>query len=250
MDIVLVINAIHIVKEIVVVLVTVKVTVGDLDKFIQMDTICHQNEHGKSVYSLHNQQLITFKVHFDDGVLKLINQSVLLKKLGKVVHLFNYNKEMSVFLCDSFESMKRKAQDYSMPRWVIGCNRQNKVFILNPKEYIQSNKNTSIESLIIHELVHVIINSSTYNCPIWLNEGFALWYADQVKEYDLSNKPFINPFEMDYSQDVYSCSALMIKKLFENYAESRLINQLITTKDWYNDEIFGFLALKELFEKG
>lgn len=193
----------------------------------------------------------TFKVNFDEKIIKALKDpKVLLNQLQKVAHLFNYNKGVSIFLCDSFEDMKMRSHDKRMPEWVIGCNKKNKIFILDQKEHLHKRQSVSIECLIVHEFIHVVINSSTDNCPIWLNEGFALWYADQVKEYDLSNKPFINPFEMDYSQDVYSCSALMIKKLFERHSESRLIEQLLTAKDWYNDEIFGFLALRKLFEKG
>lgn len=198
---------------------------------------------------LNSYTVNSVKIHFDDKILKFVNQSILLKKLRKLALLFNYNKDVSVLLCSSFKLMKIKAHDYSMPNWVIGCNRKNKVFILNPKKYLR-NDNTSIESLIVHEVVHVIINSSADHCPIWLNEGFAMWYADQIKQYDLSNKLFVNPFEMDYGEDIYYYSALITKKLFESYDEKLLIKRLFSTKNWINDKIFGLQALKELFKKG
>ena len=189
-----------------------------------------------------------FKVNFNEKIIKELKiTEVLLNQLEKVAHLFNYNKGVSVFLCHSFEDMKRQSHDKRMPEWVIGCNKKNKIFILNPKNYIHIRQFTSIESLIVHEFVHVVINSSVKNCPIWLNEGFALWYADQIKEFDLSIQRFINPFEIDYSQDVYSLSAFIIKKLFENYSEQVLIKQLLISKDFYHDKIFGLQALQKLF---
>lgn len=192
----------------------------------------------------------TFKVNFDEKIIKVLkDQKVLLNQLQKVAHLFNYNKGVPIFACDSFEDMKRRTHDKRMPEWVIGCNKKNKIFILTPKEHMQKCQSTSIESLIVHEFVHVAINSSTDNCPIWLNEGFALWYANQIREFDLSNTKFINPFEIDYnhSQNLYSFSAFIIKKLFENYSEQALITQLLNSKDFYHDKIFGLLALEELF---
>lgn len=190
----------------------------------------------------------TFKVNFDKKIINALkNHKVLLNQLEEVAHLFNYNKGVSIFLCDSFEDIKRQSHDKRMPEWVIGCNKKNKIFILDPKNYIHKRQFTSIESLIVHEFVHIVINSSVKNCPIWLNEGFALWYADQIKEFDLSIQKFINPFEIDYSQDIYSLSSFIIKKLFENYSEQILIRQLLISKDFYNDKIFGLLALKELF---
>lgn len=192
----------------------------------------------------------TFKVNFDEKIIKALREpKVLLNQLQKVAHLFNYNKGVSIFLCDSFEDMKRRSHDKRMPEWVIGCNKKNKIFILDTKKHIHKRQSTSVECLIVHEFVHVAINSSVKSCPIWLNEGFALWYANQVKEYDLSNQKFINPFDMDYSQDVYSFSAVVIKKLFENYSEQALIKRLLISKDFYHDKIFGLLALEELFDE-
>lgn len=187
------------------------------------------------------------KIFLDRDILNILQSTnFIFQNFEKLTKLFRYRKSVSVFLSNSIEDLKRKTENNNIPNWIIGCNYDDKIFVLNPKDWQHRNK-TSLEKLIVHEIVHVVINNSNNNCPIWLNEGLALWYADQVEELDLPGEKFSNPYVLDYSGEIYSCSAQIIKKLFDTHAESLLIKHLLSITDFIDDEIFGLCALEKLF---
>lgn len=194
-----------------------------------------------------NRSLIYPKLHVDDKILQLLNHSsTLFFNFQKLTHLFGYQKDVSVLICDSFESLRKFSRNDLLPDWVIGCNRENKIFVLNPQIWKKINI-TSFEKVIIHEMTHVVINEVTCDCPIWLNEGFALWYADQIQEFKLDNIKFSNPYNLDYSKNIYAQSAFVIKKLFEFYPETYLLKVLLNSTEWENNKVFGLKALEKLF---
>ncbi len=194
-----------------------------------------------------NESLTSPKLHIDDKILELLNHSCTLSfNFQKLTNLFDYQKDVSVFICDSFESLRNCSQNERLPDWVIGCNRENKIFVLNPQIWKTINI-TSFEKVIIHEMTHVMINEVICDCPLWLNEGFALWYAGQIQEFKLEDVKFSNPYNLDYNKNIYAQSALVIKKLFEFYPETYLLKALLNSTKWENNKVFGLKALEKLF---
>ncbi|GAA0696562.1 hypothetical protein GCM10008904_00640 [Paraclostridium ghonii] len=58
-----------------------------------------------------------------------------------------------------------------VPKWVIGTSFDNVILILDHDKWKKSN-NETVENLILHEFVHVVLNLKLKaNLPIWLNEG-------------------------------------------------------------------------------
>ena len=194
-----------------------------------------------------NESLTSSKLHVDDTILQLLPHSYTLYfNFQKLTHLFGYQKDVSVFICDSFESLRNCSHNERLPDWVIGCNRENKIFVLNPQMWKTINI-ISFEKVIIHEMTHVMINEVICDCPLWLNEGFALWYADQIQEFKLEDIKFSNPYNLDYNKNIYAQSALVIKKLFEFYPETYLLKALLNSTKWENNKVFGLKALEKLF---
>ncbi len=53
---------------------------------------------------------------------------------------------------------------------------------------MEKSNNESVENLILHEFVHVVLNLKTQSpLPIWLNEGLAVYLSDQYGNYKGKN---------------------------------------------------------------
>ena len=74
--------------------------------------------------------------------------------------------------------------------------------------YAQEQRNLQLN---VHEICH--------------GHRLAIYFENRIREYDNTHR----------------------EKLFENYSEQALITQLLNSKDFYHDKIFGLLALEELF---
>lgn len=103
-----------------------------------------------------------------------------------IKNVFNFNDKVIVDVIDSLEELS-EILEVKVPKWVIGTSFENVILILDHEKWKKSN-NESVENLILHEFVHVVLNLKTQSpLPIWLNEGLAVYLSDQYGNYKGKN---------------------------------------------------------------
>ena len=102
------------------------------------------------------------------------NQS---KLINKLVEITNLNKE-------------------DFPEKISAVINNRKLYILSPKAYLkvypEGNEDKAYEKLITHELAHqlhlrILNGKDELMGPIWFYESFAIFAADQFKNYNLES---------------------------------------------------------------
>lgn len=160
------------------------------------------------------------------------------KKVKKVITGLNRNTRIfiRVFivpcrLCLNL-LLRRKTEE-----WMIGFASGNNVVVLNPQKWKYIDK-ASIDSIIIHEIVHILINDEKKNCPQWLNEGMAMLVSEQL--YDHDDTSVSNPYKLEYGKEnfYYEVNGIM-NKLVEIYGKRKIIRHFFAVNDYKNDTIFG-----------
>ena len=134
-----------------------------------------------------------------------------------------------------------------LPDWVIGTFKGNNIFLLDKACWKYPNI-TSYEKLIIHELTHIYTNHITQECPIWIMEGLAMFYASQIEELLIDNqKQVLNPYYLSYEDDIYFHAASIIKELIKWYDVKILVKRLYHNMEkYYQDPIVGVDVIEAL----
>lgn len=148
----------------------------------------------------------------------------LTEKMRDLCIKFDFNKAIRLKMIESFTPLATELGIF-IPGWVIGLGIGNEILILNPEKW---NNNISLEQLILHESVHIILSEyCNLSIPIWLNEGLATYYSNQdcgnpSKDFDLDC--------LDYSSDnFYANAKALTEKAVTVLGEDVLIKQL---KNW------------------
>ncbi|EJO5347412.1 hypothetical protein NRP93_001491 [Clostridium botulinum] len=163
--------------------------------------------------------------------------------------IFKFNHGVIVDVVDSLQELSKILQ-VNVPKWVIGTSFEKVILILDHKKWQKSN-NESVENLILHEFVHVVLNLKAQSIlPIWLNEGLAIYFADQYESYKYK-KPNISKdfdfYNIDYSDGrLYHISTYIIMKLIEKYSINKVIDETLNTKNFEQSKIFSNESLLEL----
>lgn len=168
------------------------------------------------------------------------------QRLEKVQHYFHYEKVTEVI---SFSNSKELSHylGITMPSWIKGVGSSDKKIFLVIKEGWQDNTGGSIGEIFIHEYVHIAIeNTFKGECPLWLNEGLALYFAGQIekmdfsecqKDYDYYNASYLDPF-------FYIQCGYIVQKLMNLHQEKMLIKHVTHCLDFIGDSVLGVYALK------
>ncbi len=152
-----------------------------------------------------------------------------------IKNVFNFNDKVIVDVIDSLEELS-EILEVKVPKWVIGTSFENVILILDHEKWKKSN-NESVENLILHEFVHVVLNLKTQSpLPIWLNEGLAVYLSDQYGNYK-GKKPNINEdfdfYNVNYNNEkLYDISIYIIMKLIDKYSINKVINETLKTKNF------------------
>ena len=133
-------------------------------------------------------------------------------------------------------------QDY-----VIGCADGSDIYVLAYDEYkkTQMHKNDSLEDfqkVMIHEFVHICHNqlcTNKYNYSFIMGEGLATYLAEQHYNHDIKidypkEKLFSNDL-FSLSNDPYSLSQKIVRKLVENVPHEKLIEYALDYTKLYKD---------------
>lgn len=135
-----------------------------------------------------------------------------------------------------------KYQDY-----VIGCANGSNIYVLAYDEYkkTQMHKNDSLEDfqkVMIHEFVHICHNqlwTNKYNYSFIMGEGLATYLAGQPYHHDAKiDFPKETLFSNDFfsiSNDLYSVSQKIVRKLIEKVPHEKLIEYTLDYTKLYKD---------------
>lgn len=164
-------------------------------------------------------------------------------------NVFECNDEVVIDVIDNLDELS-EAIGVKVPEWVIGTSFDDIILILDHNEWKKSN-NESVDNLILHEFVHVVLNLKAQSkLPIWLNEGLAVYFANQYNAYK-DKKPSINEgfdfYEVDYSNEkLYHISTYIVMRLIEKYGLNKVIHETLKTKNFKQNQIFNNDSLLEL----
>ena len=154
---------------------------------------------------------------------------------------FDYHKNVNILMFDSVDELSR-FKGKKVPPWVIGTYEENSIIILDYKLWKDRGVGT-FNQILVHELAHVIIHNSTkYPCPIWINEGMAMYFARQiVSDQDTEDIcDFEDIYKIDFSNpNIYRMSSYVINLIITKYGIDNTILRLKTASEFYNDYIFG-----------
>ena len=135
-----------------------------------------------------------------------------------------------------------KYQDY-----VIGCANGSNIYVLAYDEYkkTQMHKNDSLEDfqkVMIHEFVHICQNQlckDNSKMSFIMGEGLATYLADQPYHHDAKiDYPKETLFSNDFfsiSNDLYSVSQKIVRKLVEKVPHDKLIEYALDYTKLYKD---------------
>lgn len=191
----------------------------------------------------------------DTSILKycLLNDEWL-NKIERIRNVFNYYYKVNIYFFYDIKELTNYISE-TIPQWVTGVSIKNNIFIKS-QEILSLYGTNIFFQILIHEFVHVVVNKKTKNsCPLWLNEGFAVYFAEQYKSNGLlSENEFnnikIDIYNLDYKvDDVYRNSAIAFNTLVYEYGINTIVNKIENTIDFKNDEMFGSKRMSNLLRK-
>ncbi len=88
----------------------------------------------------------------------------------------------SLFVYKNQKEMQRQKHPFVTlfvgPDWYIGDNIKDRALIVSPNTEVNGHSYQSILGAIPHEYVHTVVYSLNPKCPLWLNEGVALYLSN------------------------------------------------------------------------
>lgn len=124
------------------------------------------------------------------------------------------------------------------PAWMVALSKPDKIYIFSPKAVNDhsSHGKSGLGKTIVHELVHMFNDRINKNLPLWLDEGMALYLADQKKEQDFSkeNWNYFLKHHLSSRDDVddfaahegYKISYKLVKRILERHGKDKLMSIL------------------------
>lgn len=181
----------------------------------------------------------------------ILGQDYWLDKIINIRGLFHFEKAVTIMLFDSLNSIEHYIKN-QIPSWVIGASYRNTILMLEQNkgdEVIEYN----FCQILIHEFVHIAIKSrSLSDCPLWLNEGLACYFAEQCTSINARNLK-VNIYDISYTEyGFYNLCSHAVIKLIELYGIELIARKLETVKRLENDEFLGYYNIQKLlsFEAG
>lgn len=168
-------------------------------------------------------------------------------EIKKLIDVFKYKGEKIYIKSVSSLDELSLILNEEVPEWVIGCYNYNYIYILKQSKWRDKNTST-IGEVILHEAVHIMINSIVKDiCPLWLNEGMAVYLSGQGKSIiEDKNICIKNPYELSYDDDLYYNSYIVLKNIIDINSIDKVIEVLNQSEDIYEDSILGEKAVISL----
>lgn len=162
------------------------------------------------------------------------------KRVSEIRELFSFSSTVLIEEVPSLHALEKKC-GCSLPSWVIGLSAGRRIWIVSKSQW--ENQKIDMEQLILHEFVHIVLNSSVKEeLPLWINEGLAVYLSGQYQDYKLEQshiRAFVDFYELSYgSENLYIIVAKMVVALMEHYGESFIVKELLECKNFQTSKIF------------
>ncbi|QSF44233.1 gluzincin family metallopeptidase [Paenibacillus tianjinensis] len=182
---------------------------------------------------------------------QLQNFDVLNESILYIRFLFGFRSKVWIKWFDSVEELQRYV-GVPIPSWVIGTIYGKDILIVNYERWKHKNIGT-LEELIIHEFSHIVLHSKLRSsCPLWLDEGLAVYLSGQINNFalDAFNHVKTDVYNLNYDDEVfYISSAKAVKKLVDSFGVNSIIDRMLILESFENDAIFGRQQVKALLER-
>ncbi|WFD10769.1 hypothetical protein [Tepidibacter hydrothermalis] len=174
----------------------------------------------------------------DEKLLNILGDNLnICFRINEIRNKFGFEDRVNV-LCINNKNDMKKIIECDIPDWVIALNNDNTIILYNLDNW-ENKSSDFIIQIIVHEFVHIVLNYITNNtCPIYLNEGLALYYANQNQNIDfkylvelIKNEKF-ELEDLDYEHDhFYDLSILIMDMFIIKYGEREVI-EFIRSLNW------------------
>ncbi len=181
----------------------------------------------------------------------LYKEDYWLEKIRTIREVFGFKSRVNIKAVDSVEELS-DCLGVKAPSWVIGAYCGNYIFMLK-YELWQSRNLGTFAQVMTHEFTHIAINSKLkQRCPVWLNEGLALYFAEQYKTIRLKRENISKEdiYEIDYLDNcLYDISAKAVEKLADTYGITAIVKSLGISTDFAEDKILGVENMKRILSE-
>jgi hypothetical protein len=193
--------------------------------------------------------IIFNKISFPDEWLELLNSqySELHYKISRIREHFGFTGRVSVTVFDSARDLSNYL-GFTVPQWVKGTGFGDRIYLVRREGWIQD-FDDSIYDIMLHELVHLAVAQRfSAQCPIWLNEGLALFYSGQHSSLDFSACSADYPYyDKDYTDEMLYCqSAQIVARLIESYGALPFVEYCRRCTEFAHDSMVGAEGLIRL----
>jgi hypothetical protein len=123
--------------------------------------------------------------------------------------------------------------------WYIGDNIQERALIVSPNTRNRGHSYQSIINAIPHEYIHTVVYSINNKCPLWVNEGIALYLSNKhnvsTKKYKIPSKDvfFSNNSLFFQKNNGYVYADKFIEFVEEKYGHDRVL-KLVNSGNYQN----------------
>lgn len=165
------------------------------------------------------------------------------RKIERIRTDFDFKKDVSVYCYHTFKELEYAIHAH-IPKWVTGVSDGKNIHII-----ISENVNTSNESdcikLILHEFAHVALSHySRALIPFWLDEGIAMFYAEQMERECYRDIEVNNLSELTYYDSYY-----LFMKVIEKFSFEFVITHIKEVVDFSSDDILSEENIKKILNE-
>jgi len=161
---------------------------------------------------------------------------LILSNLKKLSKFYKTNcPEMSFELVYSREEFNNKVGRQT-PEWMAGVVLKNKIYLFSPLviEKVSTHKKSKLNEIITHELCHIFNNKINKEILTWIDEGIALFLANQKKLKDFKKSDwrfFVDSFLnknidlQDFAKyEGYKISYWTIRTIADTFGVNKLLD--------------------------
>lgn len=182
---------------------------------------------------INQKQVGKIVLRYDDQSISWVKRLVLsnLRKLNKF-YKTDY-PEINLELVYSRKEFDDKIGRHT-PDWMVGVSLKNKIYLFSPLsiEKFSTHKKSKLNKIIAHELCHIFNNKINKEILNWVDEGTALFLADQKKAKDFKKSDwyfFIDNFLNENinlrsfaKHEGYKISYWLVRTIIENLGVNTL----------------------------
>ncbi len=188
----------------------------------------------------------------DDRIIDFLKrEEYWLEKMVQIKKRFRFNEEVVIHFFDD-QNQLAEFLETELPDWVVAAYRDNDILLLDYSLW-QGRNIGCFSQIMVHELVHVIVNYKTQGrVPLWLDEGLALYMAEQYKTMliEPSDKPLVDLYRLGYGDhNFYGISARTVEELIDTYGLDLIIEKLKPEHPFEEDRLLGVEPITSIVKR-